>query len=91
MVKEVTMRQADIEVEGKKFTVTHVPTATSGCWYTIHDVCEVWAAVAIDLDGTIVGWRNPPDEPWATEIVKATRQAFDLPEPPEHPDYEENP
>jgi len=88
---QITVQQEEIQVNGHRYFVTHIPTATSGCWYTVHDVCEVWAAVAIDLDGTTVGWRNPPDEPWATEIVKAIRQAFGLPEPPEHPDYEENP
>jgi hypothetical protein len=77
MVREVTMHQAEIEVEGKKFTVTHVPTATSGSWYTIQDPCEVWAAVAIDLDGTVVGWRNPPDrEDFKTAVEKAIKEAF---------------
>jgi hypothetical protein len=91
MLKEVVMRQAEINVDGRQFTVTAVPTATSGQWFTIQDPFEVWAAVAIDLDGTTVGWRTAPDEPWATKVLKAIRQAFDLPEPPEHPDDEENP
>ena len=76
-MKEVTMHQAEIEVEGKKFTVTHVPTATSGGWYTIQDPCEVWAAVAIDLDGTVIGWRNPPDnENHKLAFEKAIKEAF---------------
>jgi hypothetical protein len=41
MPKEVTVLQAEIEVAGSRFTVTHIPTATSGGWYTIHDACEV--------------------------------------------------
>ena len=85
---EITVRQEKIEVRGHKYFVTHIPTATSGCWYTVHDLFEVWAAVTIDLDGTTVGWRNEPDEPWGTEIVKAIRQAFDLPEPPREPPEE---
>jgi hypothetical protein len=59
-MSEVTVRQEEVEVGGRKYTITHIPTATSGCWYTVHDLFEVWAAVAIDLDGSIVGWRNPP-------------------------------
>ncbi|MDD4986195.1 MAG: hypothetical protein PHQ43_10495 [Dehalococcoidales bacterium] len=55
MPKEVTVEQAEIEVAGSKFTVTYIPTATSGCWYTIHDACEIWGAVAIDLNGEVVG------------------------------------
>ena len=77
MVREVTMHQAEIEVEDKKFTVTHVPTATSGSWYTIQDPFEVWAAVAIDLDGTVVGWRNPPDrEDFRIAVEKAIKEVF---------------
>lgn len=72
---EVTVRQEEIEVEGNHFTVTHIPTATSGSWFTIHEVCEVWAAVAIDLDGTVIGWRNPPPKLQA-EIVEAIKKAF---------------
>ena len=52
MPKKVEVDQADIVVNGHKYIVTHIPTATSGMWFTIQDVCEVWAAVAIDLDGT---------------------------------------
>jgi hypothetical protein len=78
---DVTVRQEEIEVGGKKFTITYIPTATSGCWYTVHDLFEVWAAVAIDLDGTIVGWRNPPDEPWKTQIEEAIKKVFGIPEP----------
>jgi len=79
--KKVEVYQAEIRVQGREFTVTHIPTATSGCWYTVHDPFEVWAAVAIDLDGTVVGWRNPPDESFQPEIQKAIRVAFDIPEP----------
>jgi len=49
-----------------------------GSWFTIHDVCEVWAAVAIDLDGTVIGWRNPPDEKQAA-IEEAIKKAFGIP------------
>lgn len=76
MVKEVTMRQAEITVEGKQFTVTHVPTATSGLWYTIQDPFEVWSAVAIDLSGEVIGWRNPPDEAHKLAFEKAIKEAF---------------
>ena len=68
--KKVEVYQAEIKVQGRQFTVTHIPTATSGCWYTVHDPFEVWAAVAIDLDGTVVGWRNPPQESFRPEIEK---------------------
>jgi len=76
---EVTLRQEEIEVEGHRFTVTHIPTATSGSWFTVHDACEVWVAVAIDLDGTVVGWRNPPDEKHRPGIEEAIRKAFGIP------------
>ena len=81
MPKKIEVQQAEIEVKGHKYYVTHIPTATSGCWYTIHDLFEVWAAAAIDLDGTLVGWRNEPDEPWGTQIVEAIRKEFDLKSP----------
>ena len=76
---EITVRQEEIEAEGRHFTVTHIPTATSGSWFTIHDVCEVWAAVAIDLDGTVIGWRNPPDEKHQAAIEEAIKKAFGIP------------
>jgi len=78
MLKEVVMRQAEIEVDGRQFTVTEVPTATSGQWFTIQDPCEVWAAVAIDLNGEVVGWRNPPEERYQAGIEKAIKEAFEL-------------
>jgi len=81
MPKKVEVYQAEIKVQGQKFTVTHIPTATSGSWYTVHDLFEVWAAVAIDLDGTVVGWRNPPDKSSRPEIEKAIMKAFDISEP----------
>ena len=76
---EITVRQEEIEVRGNRFFVTYIPTATSGCWYTVHDLFEMWAAVAIDLDGTVVGWRNPPDEEHRSAIEKAIKKAFGLP------------
>jgi len=79
-MSEITVRQEEIEVDGRKFFVTHIPTATSGCWYTVHDLFEMWAAVAIDLDGTIVGWRNPPDDAWRSKIEEAIKRAFGIPE-----------
>lgn len=78
-MKEVTVKQAEIEVQGHTYTVTHIPTATSGCWYTIHDLFEVWGAVAIDLDGSIVGWRNPPGEEIRPQIEEAIKKAFGIP------------
>ena len=73
---EITVRQEEIEVKGNRLFVTHIPTATSGCWYTVHDLFEMWAAVAIDLDGTVVGWRNPPDEEHRAAIEEAIKKAF---------------
>jgi len=79
---EITARQEEIEANGHQFHVTYIPTATSGCWYVIHDSFEIWAAVAIDLDGTVVGWRNPPDEKLRLALEPAIRKAFDIPQPP---------
>lgn len=77
---EVTVRQEEIRVGDKVFTVTHIPTATSGSWYTVHDVCEVWGAVAIDdLNGDIIGWRNPPSEEMRPQIERAIKNAFGIP------------
>jgi hypothetical protein len=75
---EIKVRQEEIEVAGRRYTVTHIPTATSGSWYTVHDVCEVWGAIAIDLDGTVIGWRNPPDEKIRSQIEKAIKKAFGI-------------
>ena len=77
---ERTVMQEEIEVANSKFTVTHIPTATSGSWYTIHDVCEVWGAVAIDdLSGEVIGWRNPPPEEIRQQVEKAIKSAFGIP------------
>jgi len=76
---EVTVRQEEIEVDGQKFYVTHIPTATSGYWYTVHDLFEMWGAVAIDLDGTVLGWRNPPSEKHRAAIEEAIKKVFDIP------------
>lgn len=86
-MSERTVRQEDIEVHGRNFTVTRIPTATSGSWFTIHDVCEIWGAVAIDdLSGKVVGWRNPPDDipntkpgTFRREIERAIKKAFIIP------------
>jgi len=75
-MQKVELTQAEIEVDGCKYTVTHIPTATSGSWFTIHDVCEVWGAVAIDMDGTVIGWRNAPDEKWRQPIEETIKRAF---------------
>lgn len=77
---QITVRQETIEIGGVRFTVTHIPTATSGSWYTVHDACEVWGAVAMDdLDGTVVGWRNPPREEIRPQIEEAIKKAFGIP------------
>jgi len=78
MVKEITVNQAEVTVDGKVYTVTHIPTATSGCWYTVHDLFELWAAVAIDLDGRVAGWRNPPSDRHRKEFEKAIKKAFGI-------------
>lgn len=77
---EVTVRQETIQIGEVRFTVTHIPTATSGSWFTVHDACEVWGAVAIDdIDGTVVGWRNPPGEEIRPQIEKAIKKVFGIP------------
>jgi len=79
MLKQVTVEQADIEVNGNRFTITRIPTATSGSWFVVHDACEIWAAVAIDdLSGEVIGWRNPPDK-LRVEIESAIKKAFGFP------------
>jgi hypothetical protein len=79
MVKTVEVEQAEIVVGGNKYTVTHIPTATSGMWFTVHDTFEVWAAVAIDdFSGEVAGWRNPPDK-YQAEFEKAIKEAFGIP------------
>ena len=81
---EIKVRQEEIQVEGKRLFVTYIPTPTSGGWYTVHDLFEMWAAVAIDLDGTVLGWRNPPDEEPQAAIEEAVKKAFGLPAKPGH-------
>ena len=82
MSKDVVVEQEDIEVNGNKFIITRIPTATSGSWFVVHDACEIWAAVAIDdFSGEVVGWRNPPDEPWRSEMERAIKAVFSLPAP----------
>jgi len=79
-MKKVEVRQEDITVDGHSFTVTHIPTATSGSWFTVHDACEIWGAVAIDdLSGQVLGWRNPPKEEHREKIEQAIKQAFGIP------------
>ncbi len=80
MPKEVSVEQETIEVDDRRFTVTRIPTATSGSWFVVHDAFEIWAAVAIDnFSGDIVGWRNPPDEKHRQWIETAIKKAFDIP------------
>ena len=79
MPKEVTVEQDNIDVDGHRFTVTRIPTATSGSWFVVHDALEIWAAVAIeDATGEVAGWRNPPDK-LRTEIENAIKAAFEIP------------
>jgi len=81
VLKEVVVEQAEIEVDGERFIITRIPTATSGSWFVIHDACEIWAAVAIDdLSGEIIGWRNPPTK-FQAEIENGVRKAFNIPVP----------
>ncbi|KKK82147.1 hypothetical protein LCGC14_2806300 [marine sediment metagenome] len=90
MTRKVEVTQGEIEVYGRHFTVTHIPTATSGSWFTVHDVCEVWGAVAIDdLSGDVIGWRNPPADLPDTKpgafreaVEKAIKAAFNIPVQP---------
>ena len=74
------VRQEEITIAGSTFTVTHIPTATSGSWFTVHEVCEVWGAVAIDVTGDVLGWRNPPPEEIREEIEEAIKKVFGIPE-----------
>jgi len=77
---ERTVRQEEIKVANKTFTVTHIPTATSGSWFTVHDACEVWGAVAIDdLTGEVIGWREPPPDDIRKQVEKAIKGAFGIP------------
>lgn len=83
---KVEVRQEKIVVKraGRpyQFTVTHIPTATSGSWYTIHDACEVWGAVAIDdLSGDVIGWRSPPADDLIHQVEKAIKKVFGIPVP----------
>ena len=77
-VPEVTLQQETIEIAGNKYFVTHIPTATSGCWYVIHEAIEIWGAVAIDIDGAVIGWKNPPAK-FLAELEAAIKKKFELP------------
>ena len=78
--KQISVEQAEIVIDGQGFTVTYIPTATSGCWYVVHDAFEMWGAVAIDLNGDIVGWRNPPTRGnLKAELEEAIKEAFGIP------------
>jgi hypothetical protein len=79
VLKNIEVEQGEIVVGKTKFFVTQIPTATSGCWYTVHDLFQLWAAVAIDLDGTVVGWVNEPVDKLSIEA--AIRKEFDIPKP----------
>ena len=80
MIEEIKVRQAKIEIDGAEFFITHIPTATSGSWYTVHDLFEVWAAVAIDdFTGEVIGWRNQPEEAKRPAIEEAIKNAFGIP------------
>jgi len=77
--KDVVVEQENIEVNGNRFIITRIPTATSGSWFVVHDACEIWAAVAIDdLSGEIIGWRNPLDK-LRVEIENSIKKAFGIP------------
>ena len=79
MPRDVTVEQEEIVVSGNSFIVTRIPTATSGSWFTVHDACEIWGAVAIDdLSGEVIGWRNPPAK-LKKEIEEAIKKAFEIP------------
>jgi len=81
VLKEVVVEQAEIEVDGHRFIITRIPTATSGSWFVVHDACEIWAAVAIDdASGEVIGWRNPPTK-LKMEIENAVRKVFGIPAP----------
>ncbi len=75
---KVELEQQEIEVGGQKLTVTYIPTATSGCWYTVHDAFEIWGAVAIDLSGRVVGWRHPPRKELRKPIEEAIKRVFHI-------------
>jgi len=78
MPKDVVVEQENIEVNGNKFIITRIPTATAGSWFVVHDACEIWAAVAIDdLSGEVIGWRNPPSK-LQSELENAIKKAFNI-------------
>ena len=79
MPKDVVVQQENIEASGSRFTVTRIPTATSGSWFVVHDAFEIWAAVAIDdMTGEVIAWRNTPEK-FQTEIENAVKKAFGIP------------
>jgi hypothetical protein len=43
----------------------------------VHDVCEIWGAVAINIDGTIIGWKNPPAK-FQAELEEAIKKSFGI-------------
>jgi len=71
-------REETITIEGKDFRVIHIPTATSGMWFVIADACECYGLVAIDIDGTVIGWKNPPDQKGKPQLEEAIIKAFKL-------------
>ena len=79
--------QRNVKLGAHDYFVTYLPTATSGLWFTIHDEphLEVWAAVAIEPDGEVVGWRNPltnaSDRAEMEMAIKAAFPEYFDPEP----------
>jgi len=79
--RKVEVDQAEVTIGKQTFIVTHIPTATAGSWFVVHDACEIWAAVAIeDCTGDVIGWRCPPDK-HQKEIEDEIKKAFGIPVP----------
>ena len=83
MKKTIQVEQAEFDAGGHKLFATHIPTATSGRWFVVHDVFEMWGAVAFDdATGEVLRWRGSPDKTvMRIEIERKIRRTFDIPTP----------
>lgn len=81
MKRTIQVEQVEFDIGGQKLFATHIPTATSGRWFVVHDVLEMWGAVAFDdASGEVMGWRGSPNKTaLRIEIERNIRRAFDMP------------
>jgi len=72
----VTVRRRKFALGDETFLATEIMTGKPVTLIAVHDDCTVFSVVALNADGEVIGWSNPPESGHRRDAAERIKKAF---------------